>query len=381
MFNKKVLSLLCLIGAFTIGVAINGTQNSDKTSAKTDETKTTTQLTAGVTSAEVDVLSVDNYYITAGVTSELLNQTFIIDVDQDIVTSGQEEDDDEDDNNIIASYKNLGIANITEGNLNIRDDADAGGKVVGKMTKHNACEILDTKDGWYKIKSGKVSGYVNSEYILTGDAALEIAKDEIVNIATIENTQSLRVRSEAKTNAKTLQLIGEGEDMVIIDELDGWYKVEADDDKEGYISVDYAAASQQLPTAKTVTEINGGNSGVSDTRAALVQYALQFVGNRYVWGGTSLTNGVDCSGFTMQIYARFGISLPHHAASQPGYGKKIKASEARPGDLFFYGSGGIGHVGIYIGGGQIVHAANKRSGIIISNAYYSTPKCVVSYLN
>ena len=177
MFNKKVLSLLCLIGAFTIGVAITGTQNSDKTSAKTDETKTTTQLTAGVTSAEVDVLSVDNYYITAGVTSELLNQTFITDVDQDIVTSGQEED--EDDNNIIASYKNLGIANITEGNLNIRDDADAGGKVVGKMTKHNACEILDTKDGWYKIKSGKVSGYVNSEYITKlGEPTVRIGTEE-----------------------------------------------------------------------------------------------------------------------------------------------------------------------------------------------------------
>ena len=230
------------------------------------------------------------------------------------------------------------------------------------------------------MKSGKVTGYVNSEYILSGDAALEVAKDEVQNIATIENTQTLRVRAEADTNAKTLQLIGEGEEMVIVEELDGWYKVEADDDEEGYISTDFASASQKLPTAKTVTEVKYGN-GVSDVRVALVQYALQFVGNRYVWGGTSLTNGVDCSGFTMQVYAHFGISLPHHAASQPGYGKKIKASEARPGDLFFYGSGGIGHVGIYIGGGQIVHAANARAGIKISNAYYSTPRCVVSYFN
>ena len=138
--------------------------------------------------------------------------------------------------------------------------------------------------------------------------------------------------------------------------------------------------SEKLPTAESVKELEKGE-GVSDTRVSLVQYALQFVGNPYVWGGTSLTNGIDCSGFTMQVYARYGISLPHHAASQPGYGRRISASEARPGDLFFYGSGSsIGHVGIYIGNGQIVHASNPRTGIKISSAYYRTPICVVSYL-
>ena len=121
--------------------------------------------------------------------------------------------------------------------------------------------------------------------------------------------------------------------------------------------------------------------GVSNVRVDLVQYALQFVGNRYVWGGTSLTNGVDCSGFTMQVYRKYGISLPHSSRAQPGYGRKISASEAQPGDLFFYGSGSsIGHVAIYIGGGRVVHASNARDGIKISNAYYRSPICVVSYL-
>jgi len=84
----------------------------------------------------------------------------------------------------------------------------------------------------------------------------------------------------------------------------------------------------------------------------------------------------------MQVYARYGVGLPHHAASQPAYGKRISASEAKPGDLFFYGSGSsISHVGIYIGNGQIVHASNARTGIKISNAYYRTPICVISYLN
>jgi cell wall-associated NlpC family hydrolase len=130
-----------------------------------------------------------------------------------------------------------------------------------------------------------------------------------------------------------------------------------------------------------MTEVRYGE-GVSDVRADVVSYALQFVGNRYVWGGTSLTNGVDCSGFTMQILAKYGISLPHSSAAQPAYGTKISASAAQPGDLFFYGSGSqINHVGMYIGGGQIVHASGEKTGIKISNAFYRTPICVVSYLN
>jgi cell wall-associated NlpC family hydrolase len=185
------------------------------------------------------------------------------------------------------------------------------------------------------------------------------------------------VRKKASTDSKIISLVGEGEDLVVNKQKGDWYKVEVDDET-GYVSADYVEISEKLPTATSVDSLSGGASG---TRASLVQYALQFVGNPYVWGGTSLTNGVDCSGFTMQVYAHYGISLPHHAASQPAYGRRISASQAQPGDLFFYGSGGIGHVGIYIGNGQIVHASNPRSGIKISSAYYQTPVCVVSYLN
>lgn len=110
------------------------------------------------------------------------------------------------------------------------------------------------------------------------------------------------------------------------DTKDGWYKVEVDDQK-GYISGDYVEVTEKLPTASTVKELEYGE-GYTDSRVSLVQFALQFVGNRYVWGGTSLTNGIDCSGFTMQVYARYGVGLPHHAASQPAYGKRISASEA-----------------------------------------------------
>ena len=143
---------------------------------------------------------------------------------------------------------------------------------------------------------------------------------------------------------------------------------------------DYVTLAQALPTAKTIEQVKYGD-GVSDVRASVVSYALQFVGNRYVWGGTSLENGVDCSGFTMRILGKYGVSLPHSSKAQPSYGTKISASDAKPGDLFFYGSGSsISHVAIYIGNGQIVHASNKRDGIKVSNAFYRSPICVARYL-
>ena len=114
----------------------------------------------------------------------------------------------------------------------------------------------------------------------------------------------------------------------------------------------------------------------SSTGQDIADYACRFVGNPYVWGGTSLTNGADCSGFTMSVFANFGISLPHNAASQSGYGTAVSADTLQAGDLVFYSDGsGISHVAIYIGGGQIVHAANSTSGIIISSMYYDTPAC------
>ncbi len=291
-------------------------------------------------------------------------------------TDSQASDNAEDET--ICGFKKIGIAAVREGNLNVRAKATTDSKVVGMMTKHAACEILGKKGEWYHIESGKVKGYVRGDYLIRGEQAKAIAREEIVKVATV-NTTTLRVREKATLDSPTLTLVGEGEDLVIEAEKNGWYKVEVDDQK-GYISGDYVDISEKLPTAQSIKELKKGE-GYSDTRVSLVQYALQFVGNPYVWGGTSLTGGIDCSGFTMQVYAHYGISLPHHAASQPACGKRISASEAKPGDLFFYGSdSSIGHVGIYIGNGQIVHASNPRTGIKISSAYYRTPICVASYL-
>ncbi len=312
---------------------------------------------------------------TSGVSDVFVDFDYvgITDTDTGMVALGQPTND-----GTFCGYTNLGIATISEGNLNVRKGATTNSEIVGKMTNHDACEIISTDGEWSNITSGKVTGYVKNEYLLTGDAALAVAKEEVQTVATV-HTQTLRVRAEANTNSDILSLVGDGEDLIVLSDLGDWVEVEVDNET-GFVSAEYVELSQKLPTAQTITEIRYG-SGVSDVRVDLVSYACQFVGNPYVWGGTSLTKGVDCSGFTMKIYQKYGISLPHYSGSQPSYGTKISSSEAKPGDLFFYGNGSkINHVAIYIGNGQIVHASNKRDGIKISNAYYRTPICVVRYL-
>lgn len=275
-------------------------------------------------------------------------------------------------------YTNLGMSVISSGNLNIRQEASTDSEVVGILTNHNACELLEDAGDWYKVTSGKVTGYVSKQYLVTGDEAESIAEQEIKTVATV-NTETLNVRAEKSTEAAVLSQVGNSEAFTVNSVADGWVEISVDD-SVGYISQDYVTLAQALPTAKTIEQVKYGD-GVSDVRASVVSYALQFVGNRYVWGGTSLEKGIDCSGFTMRILGKYGISLPHSSKAQPSYGTKISASEAKPGDLFFYGSGrSISHVAIYIGNGQIVHASNKRDGIKVSNAYYRNPICVARYL-
>lgn len=269
-------------------------------------------------------------------------------------------------------YTNIGIANVESGNLNVREIPSTDGKMVGKMPKNSACEVLEISDGWAHIQSGEVEGYVNTDYLLTGPDA-KLKANEIVRTVVVVNGDGLNVREQPDTESAILTQVASGEEMDYLETLDGWIKVAVDAD-EAYVSAEYVTVEEKLDTAITMTELLYGQ-GVSDVRVDLVEYAKQFVGNRYVWGGTSLTKGADCSGFVLSVFKKYGISLPHHAASQAGYGTKISAGELQPGDLVFYGNkrGSINHVAIYIGGGQVVHASNERTGIKISNYTYRTP--------
>ena len=266
-------------------------------------------------------------------------------------------------------YSNIGIANV-DNHLNVRETPDESGKLVGKMSRNAACEILGTEGEWVHIKSGKVEGYCHSDYLLSGLLARKRAEEIVVTVAEA-TSGGLRVRTEPNTDCEILTTMAEGESLEVIEELDGWIKVLLDDE-EGYISADYAKVKENLDTAVTMTELLYGE-GVSDVRVELCQYAKQFIGNPYVWGGTSLTKGADCSGFTLSVFKKYGMSLPHYSVSQSQMGKKVSLSEAKAGDLVFYSNGSrVNHVAIYLGNGQVVHASSPRTGIKISNVGYRT---------
>jgi uncharacterized protein YgiM (DUF1202 family) len=276
-------------------------------------------------------------------------------------------------------YTNLGIAHV-DNHLNIRQEPNENGKLVGKLPKDAACEILDIdENGWAHIKSGKVDGYCSTDYLYIGDEAIARGK-EVASMIAVVNTQTLKVREEPNTDSVVITLIPQEEELEVVDVMDnGWIKFLLDDE-EAYVSGEFVDVEERLEKAVTLTELLYGQ-GVSDVRVDLVQYAKQFVGNPYVWGGTSLTKGADCSGFTLSIYKKYGVSLPHHAASQAQLGTKISLSELQPGDLVFYAkNGSINHVAIYIGNGQVLHASSPKTGIKISSLNYRTPACARRYL-
>ncbi|MBD5455371.1 MAG: SH3 domain-containing protein [Lachnospiraceae bacterium] len=276
-------------------------------------------------------------------------------------------------------YTNLGICNVEENNLNIRQEPGEDGKLVGKLPKNAACEIISSENGWAYITSGKVEGYVKEEYLLSGFGAEQKGK-ELARTVAVSSADALNIREEPSTDAEVVTRVAQGEELEIAEVLDnGWIKVYLDDE-EVYVSADYIDVKSDLPTAITMTELLYGQ-GVSDVRVDLCQYAKQFLGNPYVWGGTSLTGGADCSGFVLSVFKKYGVSLPHSSRAQANSGKSINASELQPGDLVFYAKGGtINHVAIYIGSGQVIHASSPKTGIKISSYNYRTPAKMVRIL-
>ena len=292
----------------------------------------------------------------------------------------------------INQYENLVISKVNN-YLNVRAEPKPDGKIIGKMTSKAAGEILETLDGWYKIQSGPIVGYISADpqYTATGQEAKDIAMQEATLKAVIK-TDVLNVRTEPTVDAKIWTQIVKDERYSVVEQLDGWVQIDLDSvDEEDGSEADKAFISTRdnnvevryaLNEAIKFSPAEEAANAAASRRSQVVNYALQFVGNPYVWGGTSLTNGVDCSGFTMQVMKKFGVSLPHYSGSQAKMGKKVTSATMKPGDLIFYaGSGGkINHVALYIGNGQVVHAASRKSGIKISTWNYRTPVAIRNVL-
>ena len=299
-------------------------------------------------------------------------------------------------------FKSLVIARVNN-YVNVRDIPSEDGEIVGKLYDKSVGTFIEESDGWYKISSGSVEGYVKAEFCVTGDDAVSYAREVGTRIATVTTT-TLYVREEPGTDAVILGMVPIEDELIVTEELDGWVKVNIEEG-DGYVSTDFVNMSTEFVKAESIEEerarlakeeaaraeakaaaarkaaenkasSGSSSSGQTTTYAppsgsasgqAVVDFAMQFVGNPYVYGGTSLTNGADCSGFVMSVYGNFGVSLPHSSAADRNVGAAVNGIEnAQPGDIICYS----GHVGIYAGNGQIVHASTSKTGIIVSNATY-----------
>ena len=326
----------------------------------------------------------------------------------------------------VSPFANVGIS-IANQYVNIRKKPNTESKVLGKLYRGSAATIVKTKGDWVKIKSGSVEGYIKTEFLAIGKKAEKLADKYGTKIATVTTT-TLKVREETNTDCTVLTLVPLGEEFVVTKEKDEWVKIIVDETTKGFVSREFvdlsvefeeaisieeemeierqrkeaeeaaaqaaaeerarrAAAAAQAAANRTSSSNKSNSSSSSSkktdtgkvytgsgTGSDVAAYAQKFIGNPYSYGGTSLTNGTDCSGFVQSVYKKYGVSLPRTSGSQAGSGKKVSVDNVKPGDVVYYTSGGrVNHVAIYIGGGKVVHASDRRTGIKISNMRYRTP--------
>ncbi|MCR5202435.1 MAG: C40 family peptidase [Lachnospiraceae bacterium] len=308
------------------------------------------------------------------------------------------------------NFRKTGIS-IASDYVNIRKKANTSSKVLGKLYCGSGATIIKNGKKWAKVKSGDITGYVCKDYLAIGSAAAKVAKKYGIRYIIVgKKVSCLNVRKRKSTKSTILTKVTGGESYTVLSNAKKWVRISVDDSK-GYVAKDYVLAKVKLKEAVAVkskkttttettadettstedttskedttddsTSSDDGSyitpSGQGASVSKIVKYALQFEGNPYVYGGTSLTKGCDCSGFVMSIYAHFGYSLPRTSRAQSVVGKKVKFSNLKKGDLIFYKNDSVvGHVALYIGDGKVIHASNPSTGIKISVYNYRTPYC------
>ena len=312
--------------------------------------------------------------------------------------------------------------------LNVRSDASEDSTVVGRFYNGNVGTLIEQDGDWALVSSGNVYGYVKNDYVLSGVDAEEYIENNCDYVAKVTAT-ALNVRESSSTDGEIVALSAQGDALSVVDVEDDWVKVTMGADVTGYVSSDYVCLDYAYETAKTVEEdgraetvvasapqatepagtsteeiiygigdVNntepqdGTTAGDTNTEPMITDapaitetadpttistrgqeiadFAIQFVGNPYKYGGTSLTDGADCSGFVYAVYAHFGYQLPRSSYDQANAGYQVSVSDLKPGDLIFYRD--FGHVALYVGNGQVVHASTPQTGIKYSAYNYAS---------
>lgn len=302
-----------------------------------------------------------------------------------------------------SEYANLAIAQVTD-YVNVRSLPSTDGEIVGKIYNGSVAQVLATagdNDDWFQIISGDVEGFIKAEYFLYGEEAEAVIDQYVTYYATVL-ADRLNVREEQSADSRRIGYIDNGENVKVVEDCGDWLKVQYTDSKQGYVSAEYVSVHEEFVYAKSIEEerreeaerqalaaraqeaeqstpevigditfpTNQYTSN-EELRTAIVDYAMQYLGNKYVHGGRSLASGTDCSSFTCYIYKDFGYSLSRTPGGQYSTnGRSVSYDEIQPGDIICYGKSKCTHVGLYIGDGQIIHSANSRKGVIISAADY-----------
>lgn len=302
-----------------------------------------------------------------------------------------------------SEYANLAIAQVTD-YVNVRSLPSTDGEIVGKIYNGSVAQVLATagdNDDWFQIISGDVEGFIKAEYFLYGEEAEAVIDQYVTHYATVL-ADRLNVREEQSADSRRIGYIDNGENVKVVEDCGDWLKVQYTDSKQGYVSAEYVSVHEEFVYAKsieeerreeaerqalaarakeaeqstpevigTITFPTNQYTSNEELRTAIVDYAMQYLGNKYVHGGRSLAGGTDCSGFTCYIYKDFGYSLSRTPSGQYSTnGRSVSYDEIQPGDIICYGKSKCTHVGLYIGDGQIIHSANSRKGVIISAADY-----------
>lgn len=435
MKKRMVLLGILLAGGITLGT-------TDGYIEEKPQQQEATGLVAGVTEASTEWMTEQNAMAFARSMPEEMTLT-----EENMETENPEVATAmEYETPVVASeYADIAIAQVNN-YVNVRALPTTESEVLGKLYDKSAATVLETtEDGWYRIVSGNVEGYVKAEYVVVGDE--ELARAVSTRYATVTTT-TLFVRSEPTTEASVLAMLPEGDDLVALDEsVEGWVKV-ATVEGDGYVSADYVSMSTEYIHAESKEEeearlareeverqaaikaaeearrareaeeaarraqeeaakkqqssaasrpSSAGNSGGGNNNSsagnsgnttssgavgssnsvsngqAVVNYGMQFLGNPYVFGGTSLTNGADCSGFVQSVYAAFGVKLPRNSTEQRNVGYGVSLDQIQPGDIVCYS----GHVGIYAGNNTLLHASNEKTGITLTSPVTYRPVIAV----